>query len=109
MTSLTSNDQGHFNGLSPEHAESLALLAEECAEVIQIIAKIQRHGQFSHHPVSGEQNWVTLQKEVGDVLAAMRIAETYKLLDWARVIAARDGKLSRVGQYLHHAEVGHGA
>jgi NTP pyrophosphatase (non-canonical NTP hydrolase) len=97
----------HFNGLSPEHAESLALLAEECAEVIQIITKIQRHGMYSHHPVSNEQNWTTLQKEMGDVLAAARIAETYKLLDWSRVITARDRKLAKVGQYLHHAEVGH--
>jgi hypothetical protein len=30
--------------------ERLAMLAEECAEVIQIIGKILRHGYDSYHP-----------------------------------------------------------
>ena len=34
----------HFNNLTPGEAERLAILAEECGEVIQIIGKILRHG-----------------------------------------------------------------
>ena len=34
----------HFNGLTPAEDERLAMLAEECAEVIKIVSKIQRHG-----------------------------------------------------------------
>ena len=40
----------HFNKLTPAEDERLAMLAEECAEVIQIVSKIQRHGYDSWHP-----------------------------------------------------------
>jgi len=40
----------HFNQLTPAQAERLAMVAEECAEVIQIVGKILRHGYDSHHP-----------------------------------------------------------
>lgn len=95
----------HFNMLPPDQAEALALLAEECAEVVQIVSKIQRHGLHSCHPVSGENNFDLLTKEIGDVLAAMRIAEVQKLVPWIRVVRARDEKLMRVAKYLHHAKV----
>ena len=39
-----------INGLSPAQAERLAMLAEECGEVIQVIGKILRHGYASFHP-----------------------------------------------------------
>lgn len=40
----------HFNRLTPAQAERLAMLAEECGEVIQIVGKILRHGYDSWHP-----------------------------------------------------------
>lgn len=104
---IPADSHKHFNGLSPEHAESLALLAEECAEVIQAIGKIQRHGLWSEHPESGIPNYNTLQREIGDVLAAFRIAEVQKLVDWGTVIRHRDQKLLKLmsGTLLHHAQV----
>ncbi len=42
--------QDHFNRLTPAEAERLAMLAEEAAEVIQIVGKILRHGYASYHP-----------------------------------------------------------
>lgn len=44
------NCQWHFNRLTPSQAERLAMLAEECGEVIQIVGKILRHGYDSWHP-----------------------------------------------------------
>lgn len=61
----------HFNNLTPAEAERLAMLAEECGEVIQVIGKILRHGYESCHPVSGERNRDRLQAEVTDVLAVL--------------------------------------
>ena len=61
----------HFNGLSPEEAERLAMLAEECGEVIQIIGKILRHGYYSHHPSDPNKisNKFLLDGEMTDLLA----------------------------------------
>ena len=42
--------QDHFNRLTPAEAERLAMLAEEAAEVIQVVGKILRHGYASYHP-----------------------------------------------------------
>lgn len=99
-----SEDQ-HFNRLAPDQAESLALIAEECAEVIQAITKIQRHGVWSEHPDSHIPNYETLQREVGDLLAALRVGEVQRLVDWAKVIGHRDRKLMALPKYLHHAQV----
>jgi NTP pyrophosphatase (non-canonical NTP hydrolase) len=38
------------NKLTDAQAERLAMLAEECGEVIQIVGKILRHGYNSFHP-----------------------------------------------------------
>jgi len=44
------SDEKHFNGLSPAEAERLALLAEECGEVVQAVCKVLRHGYESTNP-----------------------------------------------------------
>lgn len=95
----------HFNRLSPAEAEALALLAEECGEVIQCITKILRHGLYSCHPDGGENNKVMLGQEVGDLLAATEIAKSNGVVLGEEVTQAADRKLKSVVQYLHHAEV----
>jgi NTP pyrophosphatase (non-canonical NTP hydrolase) len=101
----TQTAETHFNGLSPADAEALTLISEECAEVIQAISKIQRHGLWSEHPESHIPNWRTLQREVGDLLAALRVGEVQRLLDWGNVIGHRERKLMNLPMYLHHAKV----
>lgn len=60
----------HFNGLTPAEAERLAMLSEECGEVIQIIGKILRHGYDSYHPDDpGVTNRDLLGKELIDLAA----------------------------------------
>ena len=60
----------HFNQLTPAQAERLAMLAEECGEVIQIIGKILRHGYDSHHPDRPHiTNRELLQRELTDFIA----------------------------------------
>ena len=58
----------HFNRLSPAEDERLALLTEECGEVLQIIGKIQRHGYESSWPEGGPTNRERLSRELGDLL-----------------------------------------
>ena len=60
----------HFNGLTPAQAERLAMLAEECGEVIQIIGKILRHGYESYHPNNPSvTNRTLLGRELTDLIA----------------------------------------
>jgi NTP pyrophosphatase (non-canonical NTP hydrolase) len=63
----------HFNGLTEAEAEALSLLMEECAEVIQIIGKIQRHGLDSGNPATGVVNRDALAKECADVKCSIEI------------------------------------
>lgn len=56
------------NNLTPAEAERLAVLAEECGEVIQVIGKILRHGYESHHPDTPDvSNRTLLNREVLDM------------------------------------------
>jgi len=92
--------------LSLAEVERLALLAEECGEVIQAVGKILRHGYESRHPDGGPTNRELLERECGDVLAALDLlaAGQYagKDIDSGRIQAARQVKHSKIGRYLHH-------
>lgn len=97
----------HFNQLTPAQAERLAILAEECGEVIQIIGKILRHGLESCHPVTGEVNRTALVRELYDVKAAMvlmgvDIPETMEDSHWQQ--AAISQAISKKLIYSHHQE-----
>ncbi|OAN76675.1 hypothetical protein A8B82_14850 [Sulfitobacter sp. EhC04] len=73
----------HFNNLTPAEAERLAMLAEECAEVIQIVGKILRHGYDSHHPDNpATDNRDLLAKEITDVAAVTREMKRAELSDY---------------------------
>lgn len=98
----------HFNGLTEAEDEALTLLEEECAEVIQAICKIKRHGRASCDPRTGVNNTAALEKEVGDVLSAMDIAVREGLINRQWVEEARQEKIRKfranVGNLLHHIE-----
>ena len=61
----------HFNNLTPAQAELLAMLSEECGEIVQIVGKIQRHGYDSYHPNDTQRitNRRLLEAEISDLKA----------------------------------------
>lgn len=62
----------NFNKLTPSQTERLAMLSEECGELIQVIGKILRHGYESFHPDFPEiSNRDLLRLEIIDVCAIM--------------------------------------
>ena len=67
----------HFNELTPAQAERLAILMEECGEVVQIIGKILRHGYDSCSPFGHnmETNRQALIRELFDVKAAAMLID----------------------------------
>jgi NTP pyrophosphatase (non-canonical NTP hydrolase) len=94
----------HFNGLTEAEAERLALLAEECAEVIQAVTKIQRHGYESRNPdlPMSPSNRANLAKELGHVMHALgRMVDEDDLTSEA-VNLSKHEKFHKIAKYLHH-------
>lgn len=66
----------HFNGLRPDEAERLAMLAEEAGEIVQAVGKILRHGYESRHPANPIfTNREALCMEVTDLLAVVELMD----------------------------------
>lgn len=97
----------HFNGLTPEVAELMAVLAEECGEVTQRIGKILRHGLRSVNPYTNVDNVTSLEGELTDIFTLVDILDKMKILSKERITAgilAKMERLSRPGM-LHHCRM----
>jgi len=92
------------NHPSQVQVEALALLSEECGEVVQAVGKALRHGLDSYHPARPEDgdNSAQLARECGQVLAAIDIAIAAGIFGWKDAHESRIAKLANVGDYLHH-------
>ncbi len=73
--------------------EPLIILAEECAEVIQAISKLQRFG------LDDAKNKKALEKEVGDILAMLTILDHNGYLDSDRIMQRVPIKLRKLKKY----------
>lgn len=93
-----------FNKLTPAEAERLAILAEECAEVIQIVGKILRHGYESYHPddTTKGPNREQLAREIGDLDAIVDLMIVTDDLSQGELIDAKAEKSKRMRKYMHH-------
>lgn len=94
----------NFNGLTPAESERLAILSEECAEVIQAVCKTLRHGYESTNPKTGspETNRQMLEREIGDLLHALDRCVTTNDLDRTAIAERAASKPKRILPYLHH-------
>lgn len=95
------------NELADAELERLALLAEECGEVVQIIGKIIRHGYKSCHPDNKTHsfpNRYLLEKELGDVVCAIEMLWRAGDVSREKIEKKAWEKWERVKPYLHHQE-----
>lgn len=94
---------GAVNGLSAAEAERLALLVEECGEVIQAVGKILRHGYATVNPTipGGRTNLEQLQVELGDWVNAVDLMVAAGDLDADAVLDRTVWKASRVELHWH--------
>lgn len=84
--------------------ERIALLVEECAEVIQVCGKILRHGLDSMgHPddLANPPNVELLEKELGHVQFALTLLSVNNEIDTVSVKLAMRSKALSVQKYLH--------
>jgi hypothetical protein len=92
------------NGLSDSENELLALLSEECGEVVAIIGKIQRHGFDSRNPDEPDSltNRLLLEKEIGHVRAAVHLLNEGQHVSEYRIKTAIRSKLEALMlRWLH--------
>lgn len=94
------------NGLTAAEEERLAILLEEMGEALQVIGKIQRHGYESWDPTQARDhqptNRVMLEKEIGDVMAAMELLAAGGDVDNKHVMQRIPRKLQKLYNYIHH-------
>lgn len=93
----------HFNGLTPAEAERLAMLSEECGEVIQVIGKILRHGYDSKY--GGLTNREKLLDEYLDIIAVVNLMNKDFNPNGVNQDALRDQVREKTGRklvYSHH-------
>ena len=92
------------NGLSPSALERLAFLAEECAEVIQAVGKIVRHGYESSDPTRTESatNRRVLESELADIRFAMSMMTQAADVSSRTIEAAISARLRNPDRYMHH-------
>jgi len=96
----------HANNLSPAEAERLAMLAEECGEVVQAIGKILRHGwetawRDKNDDLQTSNNRADLLNEVTDLLTTVHIMNLAK--DIPPVVIGTTHIRRRL-RYSHHQE-----
>ena len=92
----------NFNELTPGETERLAILSEECGEVIQAIGKILRHGYESTHPRGEPTNREALETEIAHVKFISRLMKQKYDLSCSNIIYGMVNKRKSIQQYLHH-------
>lgn len=92
------------NGLSPAELERLAFLAEECAEAIQSVGKIVRHGYESCDPTRSPTptNRRALETELADVHFAISLLAQAGDVSQRNIEAAISSRVANPGRYMHH-------
>ena len=95
------------NGVTAAEAERLAFLAEECAEAIQAVGKILRHGWESHNPrCPSPTNRQMLETELGDIRFAMALLAEAGDVSTENIKSAALGRVADPGRYMHHQAQG---
>lgn len=85
--------------------EALALLNEECGEVVQAIGKILRHGPYNGW--GGVSNIEQLSIEIADVIGAIKILRALNLLALPLIEKRLKEKFEdgNINKYIHNFEV----
>lgn len=96
----------HANGLTPAEAERLAILIEECGEIIQAASKVLRHGYESYNPTVAPElrdtNRQSLMREIGDLDAICGRMVNEGDIDRQEIVKASTRKMLTLKRWTHH-------
>ena len=73
--------------------ETLTILSEECAEVVQANSKLIRFGPYD------DENIKELEKELGDVMAMVLILDYYGYVKLSNIQEQIEPKLKKLKKY----------
>ena len=92
------------NGLNDAGLERLAILMEECGEVVQSVGKILRHGYENEWLTSHQlpSNRASLAVEIGQVLAAVDMMIYANDIDPVVIKRAQETRAACLEPYLHY-------
>lgn len=79
--------------------ETLSILQEECAEVIQAISKIQRFGIDESHPVTKIKNREHLEEEIGDLQCMISILVELGIVNEENLMKAESKKFDKLKKW----------
>lgn len=101
---MSATAPAHFNELTPAEAERLAMLIEECSEVVHAAAKVLRHGYDSFDPTdeSKGDNRRMLGLELGDLDAIIGLMQTAGDFRAGLISQGARKKLLSLQRYAHH-------
>lgn len=90
--------------LTDAQIERLAILSEECGEVIQIVGKVLRHGYANFHPLDPvlQSNKSLLQNELGDLVNAINFLAEHKDVDMEAIHTKAESKKKRFVRWLRY-------
>lgn len=93
-----------MNNLTPAETERLGKFSEEMGESGQVVGKILLHGYHTTHSGIVYNNREDLERECGDVLAAIDLMIKKGDLDKQKVLAFRDAKAAVITKYMNHQD-----
>lgn len=101
---------GIYRSPSVDQTERLAILSEECAEVIVAVSKILRHGYGSCNPLAPtppedknpETNRMLLERELGDVMHAIAMLHDTGDISKSEIYRYEKEKAIKIKKWLHH-------
>jgi NTP pyrophosphatase (non-canonical NTP hydrolase) len=79
--------------------ETMDILQEECAEVIQAVSKISRFGLDNLKPGKPKTNREHLEEELGDLLAMIDILHDMDIVSWDKLDAAKAAKIEKLKKW----------
>lgn len=89
--------------MNNDKLERLAILSEECSEVIKIINKTLRHGEDSCHPDDlTKNNKILLSEELGDLMYAIRLCVVNEDVNQDVLEDSYASRPERLKKYIHY-------
>jgi len=85
--------------MNAKQKETMDILQEECAEVVQAVSKISRFGLDNLKPGKPKTNREHLEEELGDVLAMIDILHDMDIVSWNNLDAAKAAKIEKLKKW----------